>query len=216
MALAQELLPDRPSIPEAAARAQCLNFPAPPADERPESASCEVTDFKSLGGPEPRWFVANYRRTLVFKTETLPEEESVLFELDRPGLLRPVWHVRFDTGPYAVLRSVTPEVASTPQGGLLLSVMSCVNGTGGCSQEFLERRDGRWSDVRQDWLAQLPAGFAGRIRHGFRIDPRTLEGEAGFYADEDPNCCPSQLLLVSLRLAGDVLQLVRQSVVPER
>jgi hypothetical protein len=47
-----------------------------------------------------------------------------------------------------------------------ISVMSCVNGTGGCGQEFIERHlDGRWYPVRQDWLDQLPQGFLGRIRH---------------------------------------------------
>src|SRR5260370_32358384 len=86
--------------------------------------------------------------------------------------------------------------------------MSCVNGTGGCGQEFLQSTvEGRWSRVNQVWLDQLPAGFAGRMLHGVRIDPTTLRGEAGFYGDRDSNCCPSERLEVDLALLGDALGL---------
>jgi hypothetical protein len=94
-----------------------------------------------------------------------------------------------------------------------LSVMTCVNGTGGCSQEFLQRHaDGRWRGVEQTWLDELPGGFMGRIRHRVRIDPQTLRVEAGYYGDNDPNCCPSQRLVFELQLHGDALILLRQSV----
>ena len=80
--------------------------------------------------------------------------------------------------------------------------MSCVNGTGGCGQ------------VRTDPTSYREV-FQGRIRHGVRIDPRTLQGEAGFYGGRDPNCCPSQRLLVQLKLRGDSLVLVGHTLVPE-
>ncbi|HEV7364269.1 MAG TPA: hypothetical protein VGN76_00330, partial [Gemmatimonadales bacterium] len=135
-----------------------------------------------------------------------------LFKTASPGSLTPVWHGRFETGDHAIWRSVTPELAPA-RGGTLLSVMQCVNGTGGCSQEFLLRHpDGHWFPVWQAWFDQLPRGFEGRIRHGVRIDPRTLRGEAGFYGDRDPNCCPSQELIVHLTLRGDSLVLLRQAV----
>src|SRR5262249_23056988 len=136
----------------------------------------------------------HYSWTLLFTAEDpgrgptardmVSEEEVVLFDTPQPGRVRPVWHARFETGPYAMWRSVTPEIASTTRGATLLSIMSCVNGTGGCGQEFIQRHvDGRWYPIRQDWFDQLPPGFSGRIRHGVRIDPRTLRGEAGFYGD---------------------------------
>ncbi len=94
--------------------------------------------------------------------------------------------------------------------------MSCVNGTGGCGQEFLHRHpDGRWFPVQQTWVDQLPHGFADRIRHGVRIDPTTLRGEAGFYGERDANCCPSQRLIVHLALHGDSLVLRRPPVLRE-
>jgi hypothetical protein len=139
----------------------------------------------------------------------------VLFEAMPADLVRPVWHARFETGDYAIWRSITPEVATTKEGATLLSVMSCVNGTGGCSQEFIERHpDGRSLPVWQAWLDQLPPGFANRIRHGFVIDPRTLLGSAGFYGERDPNCCPSQELHVRLAVRGDTLLLRAHSVRP--
>jgi len=91
---------------------------------------------------------------------------------------------------------------------MLLSVMSGVNGTGGCSQEFLHRHaDGQWLPVNETWRKELPSGFDGRMRHGVRIEPRTLRGEAGFYGDGDPNCCPSQELEADLVLRNDALAL---------
>ena len=120
-----------------------------------------------------------------------------------------IWHARFDTGPYAIWASVTPEIAEIGHGRTLFSVMFCVSGTGGCGQEFIQRhRDGRWYPVRRDWLDELRRGFQGRIRHGARIDPRTLQGEAGFYGDSDPNCCPSQRLVFHLEVRDNSLRLV--------
>lgn len=90
----------------------------------------------------------------------------------RGHFVRPLWRWRFDLGPPGMWRSVTPELARIDTGGTLLSVTFCVNGTGGCSQEFaLRSSDGRWRAIRQAWLNQLPQGHVGRIRHGARIDP---------------------------------------------
>jgi hypothetical protein len=135
-------------------------------------------------------------------------EEVVLFEHTGAQAVRPVWHARFDTSDFALWRSITPQVAVTPRGTVLLSVMSCVNGTGGCGQEFLHRHgDGRWVPVSQTWLQQLPTGFRGRLQHGVQIDPKTLRGEAGFYRDGDANCCPSELLEFDVMMRGDALVL---------
>ena len=230
------LLTAQNSIPEIAVRQQCLPLPVDTPNDRLQSphgdslisTHCEVVPDKPLDSLLPGgWMTSRYRWTSVFTAEdtargpdghdTVTEEEIVLFEPSAPGQFRAVWHARFDTGPYAIWTSVSPEIAQPSESGTLLSVMSCVNGTGGCSQEFLQRHlDGRWFPVWQDWLGQLPQGFLGRIWHGVRIDPRTLKGEAGFYGEHDPNCCPSQRLLVQLELRGDSLVLVNYSLVAER
>jgi hypothetical protein len=230
------LLTAQASIPENEVREHCLALPADAPDDRLQSphgdslisTNCEVVPDHALDRQLPTgWITSRYHWTSVFTAEdkargpnaqdTVTEEEVVLFEPSAPGQVGAVWHARFDTGPYAIWASVTPEVAQTSNGKTLLSVMSCVNGTGGCGQEFIQRHlDGRWYPVRQDWLDQLPRGFLGRIRHGVRIDPRTLQGEAGFYGDRDPNCCPSQRLVAQLKLRGNSLVLVRDTLVPER
>lgn len=227
------LLPAQAGVPEAHARHDCLELPVDPPSDRLQgphgdsliSAHCDVVAYQILtSAPPGRWIAARYRWTLLFTAEdtargstardTVTEEEVVLFDASQPAQVRAVWHARFETADYAIWRSVTPEIAPTGEGTMLLSVMSCVNGTGGCGQEFLHRhRDGRWFPVWQSWLDQLPHGFAGRIIHGVRIDPVTLRGEAGFYGDRDPNCCPSQRLIVDLALRGDSLVLRRHAVV---
>ena len=229
------LLPMSDAVPETRARGSCLDLPVAPPNDRLQgphgaavmSARCEVVEYRVVTAPSPRrWGLARYRWTSIFTAEdaargpdardTVTEEEVVLFDASPGPDVRPVWHARFETGSYAIWRSVTPEVAPTRDGTTLLSVMNCLNGTGGCSQEFLHRHaDGRWFPVRQAWLDQLPPGFVGRILHGVRIDPASLRGDAGFYGAADPNCCPSERLLVDLALQRDALVLERHTVVRE-
>lgn len=229
------LLPEQDSITETDARHHCLELPVAAPNDRIQgphgdsliSSHCDVIAYEILMSALPaRWSTVRYRWTSLFTAEdtargpiardTVTEEEVVLFEKSDSGKIEAVWHVRFETGAYATWRSVTPEIAPTEESTMLLSLMSCVNGTGGCGQEFLQRhRDGRWFPVQQVWLGQLPQGFAGRIRHGVRIDPMSLRGEAGFYADSDANCCPSQRLIFDLAVRGDSLVLRRYAVVSE-
>ena len=216
-------------------RKRCLTLPVDPPNDRLEgphgdaliSETCRLAEVRALGtGALSHRTMARYQWNSIFTAEdrnrgedardTVAEEEVVVFDAPDIGQLRAVWHGRFETGVYAVWRSITPELAVTAAGNTLLSVMSCVNGTGGCGQEFLQRTgEGRWSGVNQVWLDQLPAGFAGRILHGVRIDPTTLRGVAGFYEDRDPNCCPSERPEVDLALDGGALVLRDEKVVKE-
>jgi len=208
------------------ARQKCLVLPPVPEGDDivgPDGVAeslrrCEVIEFRPLADPALGWTVARYRWTSAGSAgdpspRSLPSgvatgEEVVLFDTPRPGKVRPIWHDRFATGEGAVWRSVTLEGAPARGGSILLSVMYCVNGTGGCGQEFLRRnRNWTWTVIRQAWFDQLPSGFWGRIRHGSRIDPHSLRGEAGLYG-----CCPSQVLSVELALRGDSLVLLHHSV----
>jgi len=226
------LLTSQPAIPTAAARERCLTLPIEPAGDRLQSphgdvllsTDCIVLSYQSTDeGGLRGWRLGHYRWTSVFTAEdasrgadardTIVEEEVVVLQALGGYFVRPLWRWRFDLGPSGTWRSVTPELARIDTGGTLLSVTFCVNGTGGCSQEFaLRSPNGRWRAVRQAWLNQLPQGYVGRIRHGARIDPYTLEGEAGFYGDDDPNCCPSQRLVFRLRLNGESLVLLHHAV----
>jgi hypothetical protein len=227
------LLPPHDAVPATQAGKVCVQLPRDEESEEIQgphgdsliASSCRVGAFGPVDSTaQPHWMAAHYTWTSIYTAEdssrgagardTAAEEEVVLFKTAIPGSLVPMWHGRFETGVHAIWRSVTPELAPA-RGGTLLSVMQCVNGTGGCGQEFLLRYpDGRWFPVWQAWLARLPRGFEGRIRHGVRIDPKTLRGEAGFYGDRDPNCCPSQNLIVHLTVRGDSLVLLRHAVQP--
>ena len=228
------LIPAALEIAEIKARQNCVELAVDWRSEPIEAphgdllldARCSVVRYHDLGHVlGTKWFIADYHWTLTFGTQDpvqgsdgvniVAEEETVLFEASSSQQVRPVWHARFESDAYAVWRSVTAEIVPTDQGTILLGVMWCFNGTGGCGQEFLNRhRDRGWFPVRQDWLNQLPSGFDGRIWKGMRIDPATLQGEGGFYRHTDPNCCPSQRLLVHLSLQGDSLVLIDQAVAP--
>jgi hypothetical protein len=224
-------LPAQSAVTISRARNKCLVLPPVPEGDDivgPDGMSaslhrCEVIEFGRLADPALGWTVARYRWTSASSAgDASPRasqsgvatgEEVVLFDTPTPGKLQPIWHDRFATGEGAVWRSVTLEGAPAGGGSTLLSVMYCVNGTGGCGQEFLRRnRDRTWTGIRQAWFDQLPRGSWGRIRHGSRIDPHSFRGEAGFYGDGDPNCCPSQVLSVELALRGDSLVLLHHSV----
>jgi hypothetical protein len=219
------------AVPISRARDKCLVLPPAPEDDDNLASGgmseslrrCEVIEFHPLADPALGWAVARYRWTSAkpagdpsprsAPSDVKTAEEVVLFDTPTPGKVRPIWHDRFATGEDAVWRSVTLEGAPAGGSATLLSVMYCVNGTGGCGQEFLRRNRNRtWTGIRQAWLDQLPSGFLGRIRHGSRIDPHSLRGEAGFYGDGGPNCCPSQVLSVELALRGDSLVLLHHSV----
>jgi len=203
------LLHDQAELRETQARQRCLLLPVDLPNDRLQgprgdsliASHCEVALFQDLGSGSARgWFSAEYR--------------WVLFTASTGDLLRPIWHARIETGDHGVWYSVTPELAARGS-HVLLSVQHCVNGTGGCSQEFLRRSSaGRWTTVWQLWLDQLPHGMAGRILHGVRIDVRTLRGEAGFYGSRDSNCCPSEILRLILALHGDSLVLSHHAVLP--
>jgi hypothetical protein len=227
------LLQSQASVPESRARKNCLSLPVDAPNDRlqgPHGVSlvttrCEVVRYRTLGtGSTSGWFRAEYRWVSLFTAEdtargpaardTVAEDEVVLLASAESGRVRPVWHERFETGSHALWRSVTPEIAKFGA-DILLSIQHCVNGTGGCSQEFLRRSPtGQWTSVRQVWVGQLPRDIAGRINHGVNIDVRDLHGEGGLYGPRDPNCCPSELLQVRLGLRGDSLLLRSRTVVP--
>jgi hypothetical protein len=188
--------------------------------------TCTVGEFSDLGrAGGAAYSYVRYRLTSEFTAEdsargpqardTVPEEVVILFrDGDTPRQRLAVWQMRYEVGPYGVLRSITPRVADE-SAGVLLSVQECVNGTGGCGQDLLYFRRGTWAPVTETWWGQLPGNIRDRILHGMLIDPRTLRAEGGLYRGTDPNCCPSDLLTAQLRLVGDSLVLESHQIRPQ-
>jgi hypothetical protein len=174
-----------------------------------------IHDLGVVGGRD--WVYGSYRRRwLIPPQDTVSEIELVLFTSSdasanpaathgsgsRP--LVPVWHEMYEPEAY---RSVTPDVVRSPEGGVLIAVDACFNGTGGCAQSFALYGDGLARLVAMQFLDSLNRRFPDRIRHGYHVDVRTLRGEAAVYSDGDANCCPSQVAEMRLRLRGSTLEL---------
>lgn len=210
------------AVPASRVRTMCMDFGTAwlrrkPAAERARiDVSCRMTEMGELRRAEgERFRFARYRRRIVMPPEDarrprdrriIEEEVVVLFSQPaRGGRLRPAWMWMY--GPNFIA-SVQLKTARAPGGGVLLSVVECVNGTAGCAgQGFMLRRGGRWRPVREAWFRQLPASLHGSFWKGTYIDPVTLEGGGGLYTRDDGNCCPSRELYVRVRLHGDSLVL---------
>ncbi len=134
------LLRDQQARLAAEVRKRCLKLPVDPPGDRLQgphgdtliSETCRVAEVRALGtGALSQWTMARYQRTSIFTAEdrkrgkdardTVAEEEVVVFDAPDVGQLRPVWHGRFETGGYAALRSITPELAVTAAGATLLA-----------------------------------------------------------------------------------------------
>ncbi|HEU4455154.1 MAG TPA: hypothetical protein VFR81_18975 [Longimicrobium sp.] len=210
------------AVPESRVRSMCMDFGTgwlreKPAAERARiETSCRMTETGELARADgERFRFARYRRRITMPPEDArrPRDrriinEEVVLLLSQPaegGRLRPVRMWMY--GPDFVA-SVHLRTARAPGGGVLLSVLECVNGTAGCAgQSFMLRRGGRWRPVREAWREQLPASMQRGFWKGTYIDPATLEGGGGLYSDRDGNCCPSRELHVRVRLRGDSLVL---------
>jgi hypothetical protein len=210
------------AVPESRVRSMCMDFGTAwlrrkPAAERARiDVSCRMTETGGLARADgERFRFARYRRRIVMPPEDArrPRDrriinEEVVLLLSQPakgGRLRPVWMWMY--GP-DFIASVHLKTAPAPGGGVLLSVLACVNGTAGCnSQSFMLRRGGRWRRVRETWFRQLPASVRQGFMRGSYIDPATLEGRAGLFSERDGNCCPSRGIDIRVRLRGDSLVL---------
>jgi hypothetical protein len=62
--------------------------------------------------------------------------------------------------------------------------------------------------VRLVFLDSLNSRYPGAINHGYHVDIRTMRGDAAVYSPADPNCCPSRVAEMRLRLRGNALEIV--------
>jgi hypothetical protein len=215
-------------IAESQLRAKCMEFGTgwmrgfAPAERPRADVSCRMTESKELrGAGGVRFRAVRYTRRWRLRAPdtqrpsdrmVVNEEAVVLFsQAAEGGRLHPQWATSYGT---SYIARVELETAPAPGGGALLSVLVCVNGTGGCTQEFMIRRAGRWGPVREPWVRQLPASLPGSLNKSTFIDPATLRGSGGLYAQRDPNCCPSRELNFRVALRGDSLVLLDHRVGP--
>jgi hypothetical protein len=215
-------------VSDSAARRECSAVPhRDPYVEPPRAHICRVVSFDTLSSAAGmRWSYAVQRHTSVYEfadsagapsRDTVVEIETVLYSAQRGKRgLSAVLHGREEE---AVIRSITPAMTDR-SGAALVSIQFCVNGTGGCWQEFL-RYDtaGGWhriADPLSVIQTRVRATFHGDSTHEVRppnIDVRTLRGTAGVSASGDGNCCPSHRAEFQLALEGDRFRIVRLRVI---
>lgn len=201
-----------PTFSESEAASRCLDLPGGwlREDDSEQAWLCEPQESGELErAGDRRFFWTRVSRTApapdTAYADTLREDHVVLFSAPLDGSrLTAEWHARYDLDFWT---GVHLETGPTEEGDALVSVLSCVNGTAGCGQEFLLRRAGGWRAVRQAWMEQLPDSVDGEFWKGTFINPATLQGRAALYDEDDANCCPSRLLYVRVRLDGDALVL---------
>lgn len=208
----------QPAVSIGAIRGRCLALGDDTfAQDVPQIGVCSaaaVTSFGVAGGR--RWYYTTVARRWLLAdsakgtADTVAESELILFSTgslphtNRDTLLTPVWHYRFEPEELA---SVTPDVVPA-DGGALLTVQECVNGTGGCGQSFFLERGGRWHVVRMAFLDTLNRRYPGAILHGFHVNVHTMRASAAVYSRGDANCCPSRVAEMRVRLRGESLELV--------
>jgi hypothetical protein len=206
------VLANGPSVSEYDVQSRCLELPGGwmDPDLRPETdglpSSCEPQESGELErAGDRRYFWARYaHRTSLASGDSLREDEVVLFSAPlEGGRLTAEWHTRYDLDYWT---HVQLAVGPTDGDGALVAVVSCVNGTGGCQQQFLLRQGGAWRTARQVWMEQLPDSIRGFWK-GTYLNPMTLQGQAPLYSPDDANCCPSRTLYFRVRLEGDALVL---------
>jgi hypothetical protein len=176
---------------------------------------CTVAETTLLGQLNgQRFWMLSYRRGVkldyVQFVDSLSIDELVLVGSTTDGEFSVLWHL-----PHIRMYSFPEQVETAPHGsGLLVSFLTCLNGTGGCAQHFLFG-DARWSVLAQTYLegltALLPDGAS--LHKGRRISLDTLTGVQPIAFPGDPNCCPSGEMHFSVSLQGDELRLESARVV---
>ncbi len=103
------------------------------------------------------------------------------------------------------------EVAMrTIDGERVLEIVSCLNGTGGCGQEFFAWRNRALvplaTNYRDAFNQKLPRGVTTYKSPNLDLKTMTIRG-GGWREGKDANCCPSIVMECKVSLAGDQAQL---------
>lgn len=160
--------------------------------------TCEVEEARELGGfGDARYLVIRYLRETTFDEGPVygpfkcGSDEIVLAALSGGGKARILWR---DATERTFVFISSAKLVVTPSGESVLSVLYCLNGTGGCAQGMLVWHVGAWRKLERDdsWRTvyrNLPAGY--RPHKSPEIDLANLTWEQNLARRDDANCCPS-------------------------
>jgi len=180
--------------------------------------TCAVEFLRPLGAVDSlRWYVARYRRGAVYRDtifeDSVEWDEVVLLSAaDGGAAVRPVWHILTER-TFAFLSDVRAERRTE---GLLIELLICLNGTGGCGRHYLLDPGAGLSVVAMPFVdelrARLPDDHA--LHKGVTLDLATLRGTWPVALRGDANCCPSKVFDYEVRLDGASMVLFAASLRP--
>lgn len=211
----QGFLQDRAAYSHEVAAERCLT----PLTVNPRApvrqATCTVEDLRSLGdGGGGRWYVARYRRSAIVDwgepADSMEWDEVVLLNaVPERGLLLATWHIRTERA----IEFLNDVQATLRSEGLLIEVLICLNGTGGCAREYLLDSGSGLEYVHMPFAADLQARLTDgqRLHKGMTLDRESLRGTWPVSRPGDANCCPSLLYEYTIRLEGTDMVLVSAS-----
>ncbi|HZD04653.1 MAG TPA: hypothetical protein VE173_07040 [Longimicrobiales bacterium] len=204
---------DAPAVPRRAVDSACVLPLADPAQVGDVEVGCNVVEVAELGEVDgTHWVAATYRLSVIDRRVDPPDSTSydqvaLLSGVPGEGPLTPRW--RFETDRRFELLSGVEGVRR--EEGLVVELLICLNGTGGCTREYLLAAGERLEVVEKRFAAELatrlPAGV--RLHKGMTLDLTTLRGVWPVAAEDDPNRCPSLELAYEVRLVGATMVLVR-------
>jgi len=147
-----------------------------------------------------------YRARYKWPSEELPNKDysvvtEVLFEGIRRGKqVMPLFAIQNDE----TYEFLSPLSLHRVGDRMVVKIEICLNGTGGCDQDFLLWQPGKTVEISNSIHVQveqqLPAGYS--ILKSPQIDIDTLTGVSGAWLESDPNASPSASVTFSLSLSG--------------
>jgi hypothetical protein len=182
--------------------------------------SCSVGKVKELGRfGQSQHLLIRYSRSRTIEggegNEDYPcdTDEIVLAALDGQGRARIVWR---DAVEREFVFVSSTKLYSTAESKSVLSVLYCLNGTGGCDQGMLIWTGSAWQTLERDdsWQAvyrSLPDGY--RQHKSPQIDPGNLTWEQHLAHESDANCCPSGRIDFDLAINDNKLEVKSYEIV---
>lgn len=174
------------------------------------SRDCAVVAIDSLGSDGgSNLQLVRYLSSVTYQesgteTWTCESDAAVLLDVSVEARAIPVWHDATER----TFEYIRGGRIAEHGGAEILAVQYCLNGTGGCYDNLLLRREDNWRFLRRDstWgsvYAQLPAGY--QIHKSPGIDVENLTWEQHLAGPHDANCCPSGRLFLELGLVDSLL-----------
>jgi len=215
------ILSNSPAIESERARTNCPSFLTGHRDQLeaavPEDSStstCSVARVDSLGDAAGlRWWAVKYLTRHVFPADSIKRQYAPRDTADTVDVVDVVvysvhrgataWRARWQGWAERRLTRDVNVTLGVHDTLAVFSILSCVNGTGGCDQHFLGRTASAWVPLNEKYHVELERRFGRNVFwKGVVVDVHTLRGRVPLYSSGDANCCPSRQLRLALMIRG--------------